>query len=116
MTASVTVAKDAEYYISRAEIAYKSGKMVAAIRAATRAISLTESDSRRIALRIFIARAHGKLGRLTESNVIYRALLREGVYMPSVVMGLFYNSFQVASAEKMRLNFRLVKVLTVGQE
>jgi hypothetical protein len=106
-----------EHHISCAEIAYKSGRTAESLRHAKRALrhcTNTDKQTKRlagkaIALRVFIARAYSKLEKYTESNKIYRALLREHIYIPPVIMGLFYNNFKTAGSEKMQLNMRLIK-------
>jgi len=98
-----------ETLISKAEIAYKSGKIAAAITHAKKALAECDESSKTAALQIFIARAHSKLGNFKKSNEIYRELLREGVYIAPVVFGLFYNNFESTKAEKMKLNLGLVK-------
>jgi len=99
-----------EIAISKAEIAYKSGRIKSSITFANQALRQNDLDpSKTIALRIFLARAYSKLGSYTKSNTIYRELLKEKVYMPPIIMGLLYNNFKTASAEKMQLNVGLVK-------
>jgi len=95
-----------EHLISKAEIAYKSGKTVQAIRWAKKALCESVA-SQEIALRIFIARCYSKLEKYKESNKIYRELLSERIYITPIIMGLFYNNF--AEVDKMKLNLRLVK-------
>jgi len=102
----------AELLISRAEVAYKSGNTKGAVRYAKRALGETGDSAKAVALRIFIARALGKIGKIGESNAIYRQLLRENIYMPPVVMGLFYNNFKTTPTDKMRLNMKFIRVLT----
>ena len=99
---------DVEHWISRAEIAYKSGQVAAAIRHAKKALAGCDEPSKAVALQIFIARAYSKLGDFKMSNDIYRELLRDGVYIAPVVFGLFYNNFESGS-EKLGLNLTLVK-------
>ena len=98
-----------EKFISNAEIAYKSGKTRDAISFAKRALKSCGEHSQIIALKIFIARCHSKIGNFAESNRVYRELLCEKIYIAPVVFGLFYNNFEKAGAEKMNLNLRLVK-------
>jgi len=106
---------DAEKWICRAEIAYKSGQIKTAIRHAKRALAVIarkaapdKAISKSIALQIFIARAYSKLGLLRESNAIYRKLVNEKNYLPPVIMGLLYNNFQ--SLQKTNRNLGLIKI------
>ena len=97
-----------ESLISRAEIAYKSGRTAEALACAKKAVTECVEPSKVVALKIFIARAYSKLGRFKKSNEIYRELLNEKVYIAPVVCGLFYNNFNGAP-EKLGLNIKLVK-------
>jgi len=97
-----------ESLVSKAEIAYKSGKVSLAIRCARKALDGCEDAPKAVALQIFIARAYSKLGNFKKSNAIYRGLLRDGVYIAPVVFGLFYNNFE-SGTEKLGLNLTLVK-------
>ena len=85
---------DVERSISLAEIAYKSGQTRRAIIHARAALNASDDIARCVALRIFIARALSKLGRLDESNRIYRALLNEKNYLKPIIMGLVYNNLR----------------------
>ena len=104
----VYITVNAENYICRAEIAYKSGKTKIAIRYAKRAIELCDDQSKITALRIFMARAYSKLGKIHESNAIYRKLISEKNYLPPVIMGLMYNNFQ--NTKKANSNLNLIKI------
>jgi len=103
-----------EIFISRAEIAYKSGNIKNAIKFAKRALSYTghcepfAAIPRLTALQVFIARAYSKLGNYRESNAIYRKLLNEQNYLPPVIMGLLYNNFQ--NPRKTDNNIKLMKI------
>ena len=98
-----------ESLISKAEIAYKSGKTTQAIAYGKRALECCECHAKAVALRVFIARCYSKLGCYDESNTIYRELLTEKVYIAPVVFGLFYNNFAPDNIDKMNLNLVLVK-------
>ena len=98
-----------EHVICKAEIAYKSGRIQSAVTYACRALLYCESNSTKIALKIFMARAYSKLGCYDKSNTIYRDLLRQNIYMPPVIMGLLYNNIKTAPMEKLSLNIKLVK-------
>ena len=101
---------DVEKWICRAEIAYKSGQNARAIGFAQKALEKCQEAETKTALRIFIARAYSKMSNYTESNAIYRALIREEVYLPPVIMGLLYNNFRQRSDTKMGRNIGLIKL------
>lgn len=98
---------DVEKYISLAEIAYKSGNVARAVIHARSALRRDISHEKAVALRIFIARAYSKLGKIDESNKIYRALLNEKNYLPPVVMGLVFNNFNNTDKVRLWLKSRL---------
>jgi hypothetical protein len=99
-----------EQYISSAEVAWKGGNTALAIHFARKALSHCRHEGKIIALKIFIARAHSKLKNYKASNAIYRALINEKIYLPPIILGLFYNNFKTASAEKQQLNLNLIKL------
>ena len=100
-----------EFHISRAEIAWKSGRVKAAIRSAKRALDICNSGEQRVALSVFLARAYAKIGDYSESNSIYRKLIDEKNYLPPVIMGLLYNSLaSTPLSEKVRRNLGLMKL------
>lgn len=100
-----------EKYLSRAEIAYKSGQVLSAIKNARKAIKICSDESKKTALQIFTARAYSKLGDYTTSNDIYRKLLNEKNYLPPVIMGLLYNSVkQNNNIQKSSRNLGLIKL------
>jgi len=103
------VKKDVEGWVSCAEIAWKEGRTIEAVRSAKRALECCDDTERRIALRIFIARAYSKMGKYRESNIVYRALIKEDIYIPPVIMGLLYNSFR-ANDVKIGRNVKLMKI------
>ena len=97
-----------EKNICNAEIAYKKGQSLLAIRYAKSALKVCNRESVTVALKIFIARAYSRLGYYDKSNTIYRGLLKENIYMPPVVMGLMYNNFK--NPDKQNNNMRLMKI------
>jgi len=102
---------DFEYYISRAEIAYKRGQIKQAIRHARRAGSLCPASGPKYhAVEIFIARAYSRLGQFEQSNRIYRGLVDDKIYLPPVIMGLLYNNLK--NPNKSKRNIALFKVFT----
>ena len=106
---------DIEKYISLAEITYKSGNIAQSVihaKAALRCPSPALTPEMTTSLGIFIARAYSKLGRMDESNRIYRALLNEKTYLPPVIMGLLYNNLKTNknNADKISKNIGLMKI------
>lgn len=97
-----------ERYISLAEIEYKSGNIATAIRHAENGLATATDPQQIIAFKIFIARAKSKLGKISESNEIYRDLIREKIYMPPVIMGLLHNNLQ--NPDKAKNNINLLKI------
>ena len=106
------MAADVEKYISLAEIAYKSGNTAAAVRHAKTALQCDISPAMTTSLRIFIARAYSKMGKIKESNTVYRALLNEKNYLPPIIMGLLCNNLKSKEldAGKLHGNIGLVKI------
>lgn len=111
-----------EKFFSKAEVAYKSGKIMHAMKYGKQALDFllvtvasNQSSPRRdfeskiAALKIFIARCCTRLGNLTESNKIYRELLYDEIYIAPVIIGIFHNNLCAQCTEKTNLNLRLVK-------
>lgn len=107
-----------EYYISRAEVAYKGGETAIALREGRRALEFCESEAKAIALKIFIAKCLSKLGDTKASNAVYRDLICENVYLAPVISGLLYNHFvkginesgNRVNLEKIRKSVNLMKI------
>lgn len=112
-----------EKFFSKAEIAYKSGKITQAIEYGKQALDFLSRtflssqgsahknlESKIVALRIFIARCHSRLGNYAESNKIYRELFNDKIYITPAVIGLLYNNLCTQCTEKLNLNLRLVKL------
>jgi len=100
-----------ESYISQAEIAYKSGNCKQAIKYARFCLAMCSNENTITAVKIFIARGYSKLGKLTESNCIYRQLINEKIYLPPVIMGLLYNSIRLnENIQKANRNLGLIKL------
>jgi hypothetical protein len=104
--------QDVERYISLAELSYKSGNIAKAVSWAKAGLKCDISHEKGVALRIFIARAYSRLGKIHESNVVYRALLNEKNYLPPIVMGLLYNNFKAKeiNTKKISQNLGLIKI------
>ncbi|MCL2850912.1 MAG: hypothetical protein FWE01_00940 [Firmicutes bacterium] len=109
-----------EYHLSRAEIAYKECNIRQAIIDAKQALQLCKGgeqvdEGKVIALRIFIARCYSRLGNLEKSNLLYRELVNENVYLPPVLLGLMHNNLAEGKSEKVKRNMCLVKIY-LGEE
>jgi len=104
--------ENVEKYVSLAEIEYKSGNILRAIDHARQGIAHTTDQSKIISFKIFIARAYAKIGKTHESNLIYRELIREKIYMPPVIMGLLYNNLH--NTEKANGQLNLMKIFIGG--
>lgn len=105
----------ARHHTMRAEIFYKEGRVTESIQEAKRAIIYAKEDKQKvIALKIFIARAYARLGQIDKSNEEYRKLFEDGVYIPSVLLGLMHNNLESGKSEKAQRNVRLVKIF-VGE-
>ena len=103
-----------EFYISKAELDYKAGRVSVSIDSARKALKLCNSNKFReksLSLRIFIARGLSRLRQIEASNSIYRSLIGEGVYLPPIIMGLMHNNLQSGNSEKVKRNLHLVKLL-----
>lgn len=101
-----------EYHISRAEIAYKRGNTSLALREGKHALTYCDSPEKTIALKIFIAKCLSKLGDTTASNIVYRNLINEKVYLAPVISGLLYNHFSKEEIDfkKIQNSVRLMKI------
>ena len=105
-----------EFYISRAEIFYAEGSVEQSIENARLALALCKQEThveKSTAIRIFIAKALARLGRIDASNREYRALIDEGIYLPPIILGLLHNNLNsdsTESHEKAQRNMELVKL------
>ena len=99
-----------DFHVSAAEVFWKSGDTGAAIVAARDALDCEVSYEQSVALWIFIARAESKLGNYDESNKILRRLIDEKIYLPPVILTLFYNSLKTGKTEKSLRNLDLVRL------
>jgi len=104
-----------EFYISRAEIFYRSGQAAHAIREAETALSLCRKpwqEEKRTAIRIFIARAYARDGDFARSNKKYRELISDRIFIPPIVMGLMHNNLRLGADEKVYRNITLMRLFT----
>ena len=99
-----------EYYIARAELAYNQNHITAAIHEAKLAQKYANTKARHSAINIFIAKCYTTLGDYAQSSQIYRALIKDGTYLPPVMVGLMYNNLEEKQTNKVRNNITVVKL------
>jgi len=99
-----------ESHVSAAEVFWKTGETAKAVECAETALTCNPTSEQQISLRIFIARAESKLGNFEQSNNILRALIDEKVYLPPVILTLFYNNLKMNKMEKSLKNINLMKL------
>ena len=99
-----------DFHVSAAEVFWKTGDTSRAISHANEALALEITREQEISLWIFIARAHSKLGNFDESNKILRKLIDDKIYLPPVILTLFYNSLKTNKPEKSARSLSLIKL------
>ena len=99
-----------EYYIARAELEYRQNKFNAALTDGQIAKKYANSKARQTAIGIFIAKCYSALGDYTKSSQTYRELIKDGAYLPPVIMGLMYNNMQNQQTDKTNKNITIVKL------
>jgi len=98
-----------EYFLSKAELLYARGEVSEAMEAANTALGIKSvSSERRVALKLFVARALSALSQFEESNVVYRELIDEDTYLPPVILGILHNNLQLSKDEKSEKNINLM--------
>lgn len=107
---TITQANPLEHHISRAEIFYSQDRTAFALKEAKLALEQGPTSEQAISIKTFIAKCYSKLGRIEESNKIYRELLAEEVYLPPVILGLLHNNLAHGKYEKVKKNIHLVKL------
>lgn len=101
-----------EYYVARAELEYHQNRYTAALNEAKLAQKYADTKARQSAIGIFIAKCYTALGDYTQSSQIYRELIKDGTYLPPVMMGLMYNHLEAKQTAKARNNITVVKLFT----
>ena len=99
-----------EKHISAAEVHWKSGDILLAIKSAQIALLHSVSEETTTALWIFTARGYTKLKNYELSNQILRKLINEKIYLPPVILTLCYNNLCMHKMEKSLRNTSLVKI------
>lgn len=99
-----------EYYVTRAEIAYNQNRPTIALNEAQLAQKYANTKARQSAISIFIAKCYTALGEYEKSSQLYRSLIKDGSYLPPVMMGLMYNHLEEKQTDKVRNNITVVKL------
>lgn len=105
-----------EYYITRAELEYSKKNISAALQEAKLAQGYAKTKAQQSAIGIFIAKCYTALGDYEKSSEIYRTLIKEGTYLPPVMMGLMYNHLEENQTQKARNNITVVKLFANRNE
>ena len=105
-----------EYYIARAELAYNQNRPTTALNEAKLAQKYANTKARQSAIGIFIAKCYTALGNYEQSSQTYRNLIKDGTYLPPIVMGLMYNNLQTKRTQKVKNNITVVKLFTHNKE
>ena len=105
-----------EYYVTRAELAYGQNHPNLALKEAQLAQKYANSKARQSAIGIFIAKCYTALGDYEKSSQIYRGLIKDGTYLPPIMMGLMYNHLEEKQTTKARNNITVVKLFANSGE
>jgi len=105
-----------EYYVARAEIEYHQNHHTTALNEAKLAQKYANTKARQSAIGIFMAKCYTALGDYEKSSQIYRSLIKDGTYLPPVMMGLMYNHLEEKQITKSRNNITVVKLFADGEE
>lgn len=105
-----------EYYIARAELEYSKKNVTAALHEAKLAQKYAKTKAQQSAIGIFIAKCHTALGNYEKSSEIYRTLIKEGTYLPPIMMGLMYNRLEEKQISKAQKNITVVKLFSTNKE
>ena len=97
-----------EYYVTRAELEYNQNHHTAALNEAKLAQKYADTKARQSAIGIFIAKCYTALGDYESSSQTYRSLIKDGTYLPPVMMGLMYNHLEEKQTNKVRNNITVV--------
>jgi len=99
-----------EYYVARAEHAYSKKNLNSAINEAKLAQKYATTKAQQSAIGIFIAKCYTALGNYEKSSETYRNLIKEGTYLPPIMMGLMYNHLEEKQNTKVKNNITVVKL------
>lgn len=101
-----------EYYVARAELEYNHNHPTAALNEAKMAQKYAKTKARQSAIGIFIAKCYAKIGDYEKSSQTYRTLIKDGTYLPPVMMGLMYNHLKEKQTTKAQNTITVVKLFT----
>ncbi len=101
-----------EYYIARAELEYSKKNVIAALQEAKLAQTYAKTKAQHSAIGIFIAKCYTALGDYEKSSETYRTLIKDGTYLPPIMMGLMYNHLEEKQTAKAKNNITVVKLFT----
>lgn len=99
-----------EYYVARAELEYSRNQPSAALHEAQLAQKYADTKARQSAIGIFIAKCYTAMGDYEKSSQTYRDLIKDGTYLPPVMMGLMYNHLEEKQTAKVKNNITVVKL------
>lgn len=105
-----------EYYVTRAESAYRQNHVANALHEAQLAQKYADTKAKQSAIGIFIAKCHTALGKYEESSQIYRNLIKAGTYLPPIMVGLMYNHLEEKQNTKVKNNITVVKLFANGEK
>ncbi len=99
-----------EYYVARAEHEYSNKNLTTALTEAKLAQKYAKTKAQQSAIGIFIAKCYTALGNYEKSTQIYRALIKEGSYLPPIMVGIMYNHLEEKQNTKIKNNITVVKL------
>ncbi len=105
-----------EYYVTRAETEYRQNHYNAALNEAKLAQKYANTKARQSAIGIFIAKCYTALGDYEKSSQIYHSLIKDGTYLPPVMMGLMYNHLEEKQIIKSQNDITVVKLFASGED
>ncbi len=105
-----------EYYVARAELAYHQNHYSTALNEAKLAQKYAKTKARQSAIGIFIAKCYTAMGDYEQSSQTYRSLIKDGTYLPPVMMGLMYNHLEEKQTNKAKNNLTVVKLFAQDEE
>lgn len=101
-----------DYYVARAEHEYSKKNFNTALSEAKLAQNYATTKAQQSAIGIFIAKCYTAMGNYEKSSATYRTLIKEGTYLPPIMMGLMYNNLKTKQNTKARNNITVVKLFS----
>ena len=105
-----------DYYVARAEHEYSKKNLTAALNEAKMAQKYASTKAQQSAIGIFIAKCYTALGNYEKSSETYRKLIKEGTYLPPIMMGLMYNHLEQKHDRKSQNNITVVKLFASNED